>query len=576
MLISFSGLDGAGKSTLIAWASARLQARGIAVVIFHMNDHIGIHAWLRMLRDAVAGRPHDLARATGSRPGFAKRVRDAMVWSPLLRAVIYPIDVLIFRVYRLWHEGVRRRVVIMDRYFYDTLVDLSAGRSPRPARALLRLTPTPDLAVLLDVDPAESFARKGEYSVPYLQRRHTAYHQVLSQVRSCLCIRNDDRAVTEQVLTAALEPLVARVLAERRTADADGPYAEQAAAFVLQALLHGVPVERPRANDWPLLASIARRNGVLLRLDAALAAADVERPAAFLAEVRAERTRAHGVLGTIARVAETLDAAAIDVVFPRAFMNLPDVGSDIDALVRADGGAAAAAVLELELGAVRLPARMRHAMEGSSALRVPGCPALVDLHHGRLGPAGEQAVFARHLMRTASTSPAGGNSARTAGAADQLVLLGQERVFGRRTLRLSDIVCTARLLRDESVDWIHVRDAACRTGSLGGLSCYLAYVEQIHATLSAEPLIPARLRNELRLSGWGTVSFRSGLYAFPALRVGARLGLERVGAALRARSWRSAARLGLLPLVALDAAVRRSRGPVWPVLALDTSHRLPE
>jgi thymidylate kinase len=203
MLISFSGLDGAGKSTLIAWTRVHLEQRGMRVAVLHMNDHIGLYAYARMLRDAVMRRlipAH--ARAAAQRA--AKRVQDAVVWNTALRSALYPLDLLIFLLYRVWFEAIRRQVLITDRYFYDTLVDLSAGRSPRTARLLQRLTPMPTLAVLLDITAEESFARKGEYSVPYLQRRYVAYHQVLPRVASRVIVQNEDLGATQRVLASAL------------------------------------------------------------------------------------------------------------------------------------------------------------------------------------------------------------------------------------------------------------------------------------------------------------------------------------------------------------------------------------
>ena len=40
MLITFSGLDGAGKSTLIAWLKDTLERRNRRVAVFHMIVHV--------------------------------------------------------------------------------------------------------------------------------------------------------------------------------------------------------------------------------------------------------------------------------------------------------------------------------------------------------------------------------------------------------------------------------------------------------------------------------------------------------------------------------------------------------
>lgn len=199
MLITFSGLDGAGKSTLIEWLRGELERRARRVAVFHMNDHVGVYAYLRALRDRLRPR-----RAT-SLPRGLVAVRNAVIWSKSLRRLLYPIDLVVFWVYRLYVEKLQGRVLIMDRYFYDSLVDVSNGRGKRWVRFLARLTPTPDLAVFLDISPEESFARKGEYSVEYLRARWHHYRAVAPWVRSALVVDNRDLATTQRQLTRALE-----------------------------------------------------------------------------------------------------------------------------------------------------------------------------------------------------------------------------------------------------------------------------------------------------------------------------------------------------------------------------------
>ena len=201
MLITFSGLDGAGKSTLIDWLRTRLEAQGHRVAVFHMNDHVGLYAYLRAARDRTVGdstvRPAD----TGARvKPVLRRVRNAIVWNKPLRRWIYLLDLGVFFCYRLILEQARDRVLIMDRYFYDTLVDVSDGRRWFWVRLLERLTPTPTVPVFLDIGPEESFRRKGEYSVDYLRRRYHAYRQVFEWVPSVVHVVNDDFDVSRAAL----------------------------------------------------------------------------------------------------------------------------------------------------------------------------------------------------------------------------------------------------------------------------------------------------------------------------------------------------------------------------------------
>ena len=181
--MTFSGLDGAGKSTLIDWLQQRLAEHNRSATVFHMNDHIGLYAYLRFARDRVVGAPPPPDwSAGGAAPDAAapgtwrqryRRLRYRILWHKGLRRLIYPFDLLVFAVYRFYHEVLHRRVLIMDRYFYDTLVDVFDPRSGWWLRLLERITPTPTLPVFLDVTPEES--RITSYNVCYTKLLRTRW-----------------------------------------------------------------------------------------------------------------------------------------------------------------------------------------------------------------------------------------------------------------------------------------------------------------------------------------------------------------------------------------------------------------
>ena len=134
-----------------------------------------------------------------------RRVRYAVIWNKPVRRLIYPVDLFIFLWYRFYVEKVERRVLLMDRYFYDTLVDVSDGRGWFWIRLLKWLTPTPHVPVYLDITPEESFARKGEYTLEYLRRRRVAYRTVFPWVSTSVTLETRDldasKAVLRQVVT---------------------------------------------------------------------------------------------------------------------------------------------------------------------------------------------------------------------------------------------------------------------------------------------------------------------------------------------------------------------------------------
>jgi thymidylate kinase len=214
MLITLSGLDGAGKSTLAEALKSSLDRDGIPAAIFHMNKDVGIYAYLRNIRDAIKGRPNradpDLPSeprsetSPGQEPGRAKaallEVRRRVIWNKSLRRWVDLGDLALFHIYRLYVERLRGRILIMDRYFYDRLADQADGRRWNYLRWFARITPVPDVPLLVEVSPEEAFERKGEYSIESMTARSANYREIFSWVPGSVTLSNDKLEVAVETL----------------------------------------------------------------------------------------------------------------------------------------------------------------------------------------------------------------------------------------------------------------------------------------------------------------------------------------------------------------------------------------
>jgi hypothetical protein len=211
MLITLSGLDGAGKSTLADALQARLEEKGVRAVVLHMNKEVGLYAYLRTARDGLkrlAGfshlRPnrHDTLPLPSTGPVQVSRakvvlleVRRRIIWNRFLRRFVDIGDLGTFLLYRLVVERMRGRVLIMDRYFFDRIADVADGQKWAYLRWFSKFIPRPDVAILVEVSPEEAYSRKGEYSVQSMTRRRQLYQEIFGWVPNAITLRNDDFGV---------------------------------------------------------------------------------------------------------------------------------------------------------------------------------------------------------------------------------------------------------------------------------------------------------------------------------------------------------------------------------------------
>jgi thymidylate kinase len=179
MLITFSGLDGSGKSTQIASVMDYLRTQKMRVVKLAFWDDVVVG---KRYREGFVHKVYKSEKGVGA-PGKPVNRRDKNMrgWHlSLSRAGLYFLDA----VHLCEVIGRARRgdpdVIIMDRYIYDELANLPLNNAISRwfAKSLNALVPKPDLALLLDADPEAARARKPEYPVDFMKQARQAYFQL--------------------------------------------------------------------------------------------------------------------------------------------------------------------------------------------------------------------------------------------------------------------------------------------------------------------------------------------------------------------------------------------------------------
>jgi thymidylate kinase len=209
LLISFSGLDGSGKSTQIASLCAALHAAGLGARRLAFWDDVVVGA---RFREGFVHKIYKSERGIGA-PGKPVNRRDKNMrgWHlSLFRHLLYLFDAVNLRRVIAREKKAARKdmagnhltpstahnhggyawtgnrdsdaidVILLDRYIYDELVNLNL-ENPL-SRIFVRLvrcfTPQPDVAYFLDADPAAARARKPEYSVEFMTQCRESYRKL--------------------------------------------------------------------------------------------------------------------------------------------------------------------------------------------------------------------------------------------------------------------------------------------------------------------------------------------------------------------------------------------------------------
>ena len=202
IVVSFSGIDGAGKSTQIERLHNSLLQSGLSVQRFAFWDNV---VFLPQFR---AGVSHKVLRGEVGVGAPGKPVRrndkNARKWYlTLARSPFYLLDVLNLRRVVANARRSNADVVIFDRYIYDQLANVSGNLAGRLyARALLALAPRPDIAYLLDADPEAALARKPEYPLDFLHAYRRAYHRLAEIAREIVLVPPADVDGVERVIAS--------------------------------------------------------------------------------------------------------------------------------------------------------------------------------------------------------------------------------------------------------------------------------------------------------------------------------------------------------------------------------------
>ena len=196
--VAFYGPDGAGKSSVIDRVEPRLAPAFRRTARYHLRPHFG-----RRLRP-------------GGTPVTEPHGQPARGWIGSFAKVAYWfLDATLGYWFRVRPQVVRSTLVVFDRYVDDLAVDPKRYRFGAPvwtADALRRVTPRPDVTVVLDAPADVLQARKAEVPLAESERQREAYRALAERTRGAVVV---DAARPLSDVADAVETAVLSRLADR-------------------------------------------------------------------------------------------------------------------------------------------------------------------------------------------------------------------------------------------------------------------------------------------------------------------------------------------------------------------------
>ena len=171
-MITFSGLDGSGKTTLIKILEEYLCLKKIKFKSYTIYDDLSVYAFVRKIRESINSvRGIELNEELNSKKNTYKIFRGNYIKKFFL---LFDIVLIFFVKY---YFSFNKRILILDRYFYDYLMEVT-DRIKFYQKFFCVLFPEPDISFFIEIEPKVAFLRKGEYDIETLTNRRKIYRDI--------------------------------------------------------------------------------------------------------------------------------------------------------------------------------------------------------------------------------------------------------------------------------------------------------------------------------------------------------------------------------------------------------------
>jgi len=209
LLLTFSGLDGSGKTTIIGHIKDILNKTDKVCISYTIYFDISIYGIIRKIIPRSDKKKTAIQSKNQNNNTMKETISNKLLLffrNKFTKLIIIYLDALISWVYVLYYCYIRKKILILDRYYYDFLIDigLEGININKHYKYLSKIYPKPRLPIYIDINPSEAWNRKHEYNVEYLKEKRKYYNTIFRMNNNSLIIYNDDIDSTINKIIACL------------------------------------------------------------------------------------------------------------------------------------------------------------------------------------------------------------------------------------------------------------------------------------------------------------------------------------------------------------------------------------
>lgn len=203
-IVTFSGVDGAGKSTIIEIVKENIETKYRKKVVL-LRHRPGVLPILSAIKHGKS-KAEKIAGKTLPRQG-----KNRSPLSSTLRFSYYYLDYLIGQIYVYFRYILRGKIVLYDRYYFDFINDAKRSNievNRKLSKALYRFVMKPKLNIFLYAQPETILARKQELKAEDIKELTQNYYDLFtglslkSKKSRYTCIENN---VLDDTVAAVLK-----------------------------------------------------------------------------------------------------------------------------------------------------------------------------------------------------------------------------------------------------------------------------------------------------------------------------------------------------------------------------------